>query len=239
MVNVTFLVCNRAKLTWQALHSLGPVDPSVFTVTVSEDAKCDPETRKVLSDWYSSNPQGKHLCGHTAEYGTGSLRNQVIHAAEKYHGRGRYLYLSDNDVFFYPAVFEKLVPIYEYAWTIGFRVLGAYNHPYHLPVNSYPVFGGGREIISRVNEIQALALQSMLMRWEVWDEFGPFQDTPVGHVCMGEDVEFGNRIKASGYKLGVVDPRLVVNTGITNSFGKKIPGWEQVIKERPHGVFIE
>ena len=239
MVNVTFLVCSRPRLTAQALHSLGPVDPSLLTVTVSEDAKCDTATQKVLSDWYTSNPKGKHLCGHTAEYGTGSLRNQVIVASEKYHGRGRYLYLSDNDVFFYPAVFEKLVPIYEYAWTLGFRVLGAYNHPYHLPVNSYPVYAGGRDIISRVNEIQALALQSMLMRWEVWDEFGPFQDTPVGRVCMGEDVEFGNRIKAAGYKLGVVDPPLVVNTGLTNSFGEKIPGWEHVMKECPQGVFIE
>lgn len=239
MVNVTLLVCNRPRLTQQALWSLGSVDGDVMTVTVSEDAKCDPETQKVLSDWYQSNPKNKHLCGHTAEYGTGSLRNQVIGASEKYFGRGSYLYLSDNDVFFYPAVFEKLVPIYEYAWTLGFKVLGAYNHPYHLPVNSIPVYGGGTEIISRVEEVQALALQSMLMKWEVWDQFGPFNETPIGRVCMGEDVDFCHKITKAGGKLGRVNPPLVVNTGITNSFGEKIPGWELVLKERPHGVYVE
>jgi GT2 family glycosyltransferase len=226
-------------LTKQALYSLGPTDDGVMNVTVSEDCKCDAETQKVLSDWYQSNPKNRHLCGHTAEYGTGSLRNQVIAASEKYFGRGSYLYLSDNDVCFYPAVFEKLVPIYEYAWTLGFKVLGAYNHPYHLPVSLTPVYGGGREIISRIKQVQALALQSMLMKWEVWDKYGPFTETPVGRVCMGEDVDFCHKILADGGKLGVVSPALAVNCGITNSFGEKIPGWEMVMKEAPVGVFIE
>src|SRR5580765_536660 len=238
-VNVTFLVCNRPRLTRQALHSLGPIDDGVMTVTVSEDRKCDAETQKVLSDWYQADSKNKHLCGHTAEYGTGSLRNQVIAASEKYFGRGDYLYLSDNDVFFYPAVFEKLVPIYEYAWTLGFKVLGAYNHPFHQPINSTPVYGGGREIISRINEVPALALQSMLMKWEVWDKYGPFDDTPPGRVRMSEDVAFTNKIRAAGGRIGVVNPPLAVNTGITDSFGEKIPGWELVKKECPLGVYVE
>ncbi len=238
-VNATFLVCNRPRLTQQALLSLGPTDDDVMTVTVSEDSKCNDETQKVLSDWYQSNPKNRHLCGHTAEYGTGSLRNQVIAASEKYFNRGSHLYLSDNDVFFYPAIFEKLVPIYEYAWTLGFKVLGAYNHPFHQPINSTPVYGGGRAIISRVNEVHALALQSMLMKWEVWDKYGPFDDTPVGRVRMSEDVAFTNKIKADGGRIGVVSPALAVNTGITDSFGEKIPGWEIVQKEAPFGVYFE
>jgi GT2 family glycosyltransferase len=239
VVNVTFLVCNRPKLTHQALASLGPTDDDVITVTVSEDRKCDSETQKVLSEWYQSNPKNKHLCGHTAEYGTGTLRNHVITASEKYFGRGDYLYLSDNDVFFYPAIFEKLVPIYEYAWTLGFKVLGAYNHPFHQPIGRYPVYAGGNQIISYIYEVQALALQSMLMKWEVFDKYGPFVDTPVGRVCMGEDIAFTNKIRADGFKIGVVNPPLVVNTGITNSFGEKIPGWEAVQKECPLGVYVE
>ena len=238
-VNVTMLVCNRPRLTQQALSSLGPTDDGVMTVTVSQDAKCDAETQKVLSDWYQSNPTNKHLCGHTAEYGTGPLRNQVIEASEKYFGRGSHLYLSDNDVCFYPAIFEKLVPIYEYAWTLGFKVLGAYNHPFHQPINSINVYGGGTQVISRINEVQALALQSMLMKWEVWEKYGPFDNTPVGRVRMSEDVAFTNKIKADGGRIGVVSPALAVNTGITDSFGEKIPGWEIVSKEVPKGVYVE
>lgn len=154
-------------------------------------------------------------------------------------GKGDFLYLSDNDVFFYPAIFEKLVPIFKYAKTLGFKVIGAYNHPFHQTVNTYPVYGGGTEIISSVNEVEALALQSMLMEWETWEKYGPFDDTPVGKVRMSEDVAFTNKIKADGGKIGVVSPNLVVNTGITDSFGEKIPGWEIVQKQIPAGVFAE
>jgi hypothetical protein len=238
-VNVTFLVCNRPRLTQQALYSLGPTDGDVMNVTVSEDCKCDAETQKVLSDWYQSNPKNRHLCGHTAEYGTGSLRNQVIAASEKYFNRGSHLYLSDNDVFYYPAIFEKLVPIYEYAWTLGFRVLGAVNHPFHQPISSTPVYAGGRQVICHINEVHALALQSMLMRWEVWDKYGPFDDTPVGRVRMSEDVAFTNKIRADGGRIGVVSPALAVNTGITDSFGGRIPGWELVEQQCPKGVYCE
>jgi hypothetical protein len=237
MVNATMLVCNRPMLTRQALFSLGPTDGDVFNMTVSEDAKCDSATQQVLTEWYQSNPKNKHLCGHTAEYGTGSLRNQVIEASEKYFGRGEFLYLTDNDTFAYPALFEKLVPIYKYAWTLGFRVLGAVNHPYHQPIASHAVFGGGTQPICEIREVQALALQSMLMKWGVWDKYGPFDDTPVGRVRMSEDVAFTNKIRADGGRIGVVHPALVVNTGITDSFGEKIPGWEIVKKECPHGVY--
>jgi hypothetical protein len=51
--------------------------------------------------------------------------------------------------------------------------------------------------------------------------------------------DFTNKIKADGFKIGVVSPALVVSTGITNTFGEKIPGWEAVQKQAPVGVIIE
>ena len=56
---------------------------------------------------------------------------------------------------------------------------------------------------------------------------------------MGEDVEFAWRIAKDNGKLGVVKPAVIVNTGITNSFGEKIPGWEMVEQEAPPGVLVE
>lgn len=212
-----------------------------ITITISEDCKCDDETRQVLSDFKTANFEDVHLCGHTADYGTGSLRNQVITASEKYFGRGKYLYLSDNDVSFAPHWLKRLVRCYEASTNWDVKVLGAYNHPYHIPSEEHfrvldPVTS--RDVL-KVYEVQALALQSMLMTWEVWDKYGPFTETLPGRVCMGEDVEFGNKIRADGGKLGVVSPALLVNTGITNSFGEKIPGWELVQKECPAGVICE
>ena len=83
------------------------------------------------------------------------------------------------------------------------------------------------------------SLQSMLMRWEVWDKYGPFNKTTPGRVCDSEDVEFCRKIHADGFKVGVVSPALIVNTGITNSFGQKIPGWELVKAQCPSGVLCE
>jgi GT2 family glycosyltransferase len=144
-------------------------------------------------------------------------------------------YISDDDVYFLrPDWLEQLVYAYEAAWKEGYRVLGAYNHPYHQPVSWFNF-----DPKMKVYEVWSLASQSMLMRWDVWDEFGPFDKTPAGKVCQGEDVSFGNRIREAGYKLGVISPALLVNCGITNSFGEKIPGWEMVQKECPTGVLCE
>jgi GT2 family glycosyltransferase len=247
MVNFTMLAFNRPRLTRQALDSLRPV-PKDLNITIYNngldefhgmDGESEANTAYWVSVFCAGQPNAWTYCGYNEERGTGESRNHVIKSSEQAFGRGDYLYLSDNDVFFYPAIFEKLVPIYEYAWTLGFKVLAGYNHPFHIPIASYPVFGGGKQKISEIREVQAVALQSMLMKWEVWDKYGPFNETPPGRVCMGEDVDFCHKITADGGKLGVVHPPLLVNTGITNSFGERIPGWEMVQKECPRGILCE
>lgn len=232
MVNLTMLVRNRRRLTLQSLESLvrsGTMQDARITLL---DDSSDYELACDLEFWCQS---------HCAVYirinespGTGWARNQVIHASEKSWGRGEYLCISDNDIFAYPSWLPILIKCYRKAWDHGFRVIGAYNHPYHQPVSSLDIWG-----IYKVKEVHALALQSMLMDWSVWDKYGPFCQTPPGKVCQSEDVDFARKIQADGYKLGVVSPALVVNTGITNSFGEKIPGWEAVLKEAPPGVIVE
>jgi GT2 family glycosyltransferase len=166
--------------------------------------------------------------------GTGALRNKVIAASEHRFGRGDYLYLSDNDVFFKPGWLSTLTAIYDALWP-AFQVLGAYGHPFHQSISTPAVFADGH----CVHEVTALATQSMLMRWEVWDKHGPFIETPVDRVCMSEDVDFINRVRRAGGRVGVVDPPLIVSTGITNTFGELIPGWEIVKAQAPEGVIVE
>lgn len=205
MTNVTLLTRGRKRLTKQALESLEGTKDCVVTT-------------------YDDTEVNK---------GTASARNYVIELAEQ-AGRGTYLYLSDNDVYFHRGWLPTLIACYDMAWKKGCRVIGGVNHPFHLHGERIVRYFG-----VDVMEVEALALQSMLMRWEVWDEFGPFDPTPAGRVCMGEDVMFGDRVRAKGWKLGVVNPAVVVNTGVTNSFGEKIPGYELVLKECPKGVICE
>lgn len=232
MVNFTMLVRNRPRLTKQALDSLG--NTSGMNCMIRDDWS-ERETWDLVEAWSGKNAIKGRVVYHAGiKLGTGPARNDVIETSQQAFGRGDYLYLSDNDVFFKPGWLEKLIELYEASWEYGCRVLGAYNHPYHQHVEGLVSVG---EYSSNV--VNALATQSMLMRWEVWDQFGPFCQTPVDRVCMSEDVEFCNRITAAGLNVGVVWPPLIVSTGITNTFGEKIPGYELVKAQCPQGVTCE
>jgi hypothetical protein len=233
MTNVTLLCASRPRLLKQALDSIGDLSHDPLTI---RNAGMNPEVWEIADD-YSRRRQGRvHAFTGLALLGTGPARNDVISTSEATFGRGSHLYLSDDDVcWLQPDWLKILATAYEEAWEKGFRVLAAYNHPYNRPI------APATRLESRwnVNEVYAVATQSMLMRWSVWDEFGPFCDTPAGKVCQSEDVDFSNKIRAAGYKVGVISPALLVNTGITNSFGEKIPGWAAVQNECPEGILCE
>jgi hypothetical protein len=224
--NITMLARNRLRLTYQALESLWNTPNQAWNLTVLDDRSDEP-TANLL--------RGYGALRNNIPMGTGPLRNLVIKESEKRHGRGDYLYISDNDVMFnFRDWLNILIQCYDAVWARDFRVLGAVNHPFHQPTMTISFAGG-----MKVNEVNALASQSMLLRWDVWDEYGPFCDTPVDRVCQSEDVDFTNKIRKAGFKLGVVSPALIVSTGITNTFGEHIPGWELVKRQCPIGVVCE
>jgi hypothetical protein len=232
MTNITMLAATRPRLLKQALASIG--DLSNATVTI-RDADMNDEVGDIIEYW--SLPRVKTIPFQQCRpMGTGPARNETILKSERLLGRGDYLYLSDDDVYFLQHDWLKiLTAAYDEAREQGFRVLGAYGHPFNRPC------APAIRLSTRWNieEVYAVATQSMLMDWETWDEFGPFCDTPAGKVCQSEDVDFCNRVRAAGYKVGVISPALLVNTGITNSFGEHIPGWELVKSMCPENVICE
>lgn len=232
MTNITMLAATRPRLLKQALESMG--DLSGATITI-KDAR---DNYDIVMNWLRGTPSTYISYTDTkTPLGTGPARNQAVRDSVKTFGRGTHLYLSDDDVYFLqPDWLQVLTEAYAEASDVhGFAVLAAYNHPFNRPC-APPIRLQRRW---NVNEVYAVATQSMLMSWEVWDRFGPFCDTSAGMVCQSEDVDFCNRIRAAGLKVGVISPPLLVNTGITNSFGQKIPGWELVKSQAPAGVIVE
>lgn len=208
-VNITMLTYGREDLTAQAIQSIRDhTSPTVYDLTEYDN-------------------QGKT--------GTGEARNTIIGMVKD---RGDYLYLSDNDVAVHPRWLETLVDAYEWAReSLGVIALGAYNHPYNGPYQKFPYYSPVLNQTIEVGYVHALALQSWLWKWEDWDRFGPFPETPVGRVCMGEDVAISQKIHAAGGKLAAIYPPLLTNCGVTNSFGQPIPGDDVVLAEPcPEGV---
>jgi GT2 family glycosyltransferase len=233
MTNLTMQVRDRFLLTAQALTSLG-LPTLDMTITILDD-RSEPRTRDLVEAWCGA--VGAHYVRNDTPLGTGQLRNMVITESEKHFGRGRYLAPHDNDVFFCPGWLPTLVHCYENCWSRDFRMLGGYGHPYHLPIGDMQFVSNDPD--HRVYEVQALATQSTFMSWDVWDEFGPYCDTPVDRTCQSEDVFLTNKLRAKGFKLGVVRPHLIHATALKNTFGEAGPGWELVKAECPEGVICE
>jgi GT2 family glycosyltransferase len=238
MVNFTMQVRDRFRLTKQALESLVASGWSGMNITVQDDRSQD-ETREFVMAW--CHDWGAHYIRNDEPLGTGQLRNRVMAEAENHYGRALYIAPHDNDVFFKPDWLDTLIYCYEAAWKHGFRVVGAYGHPYHIPAPGVKVgmmdAHGAR--FYEVKEVLALATQSMFMRSCVWKDYGPFCDTPVDKTCQSEDVDFTNKIRAQGFKLGVVHPHLIHGTALKNTFGEPGPGWELVKAQCPEGVICE
>ena len=219
MTNIVMLTHGRERLTKQTIDTLlANTKPGEFALEEYNDA---------------------------GSLGTGAARNEAIGRSETLVDtkesalRGQYLYICDNDTVFLPNWLPTLIESYEWARaTHNVIAMGAYNHPYHQPVTRWPFYSTVLGKTIEIAQVEALATQSWLWRWEDWDQFGPFIETSPGEVCQGDDTDMGNRIVSAGGKLATLIPPMVCNCGLTNTRGRKIPGWELVEKEYlPKGAF--
>lgn len=224
MINVVMLVRDRPRLTHQALWSLTKHTDADYNVTIIDDGSGS-ETREMLCMFVAANRRAALLRNETTKGITGQARNLGVYWAERYWGRGDYLYLSDNDVCFLPGWASRMTETLRAGYAANLRLLGGARHPYHQPNETY----------SGWVEVDAVAGYSQLMRWDIWDSYGPLDARAPG-VCMSEDHAFCQRIREL-YAVGYITPSALVDCGLTTTDGRPAIGHE--VKPRLEGVVYE
>lgn len=220
-VNIVMLVKDRINLTTQTLSTLYKnTVPDMFNVTIIDDDSTSGKR------WEALAANMTVLTIRNSKGITGQARNLGVYWAERYWGRAQWLYLSDNDVYFTPGWLDKLVGVMLAAEDYGFRIMGGWNHPFLRPREGFSTTYNGKT----VHEYDALTGASQLMRWDMWDKYGPL-DAHAKGVSQSEDWKFCRDIAKDGGKIGAVHQRLVWNTGLTDTYGKAATGADVVLKE--------
>jgi hypothetical protein len=107
------------------------------------------------------------------------------------------------------------------------KLMGGWNHPYLQPTwqsTKWP--DKSRQVATH----DAITGASQLMCWDTWDKYGPLEAHAPG-VSQSEDWLMCQKIIKDGGRVGSVYPRVVFNTGVTNSYGKPATGQDVMLKE--------
>jgi len=233
MINAVMLAHNRPRLTEQAITSFLRHTSTSYRLMIVDDYSAA-ETADMLDEYAESHSQTIRVVhSRIAKLGPGLARNIGIKKSEQW-GRGDALYLCDNDCYFLPDWDRELMITWEKARTEGFMALGGYCHPFQHPIKTHHYLL--RDVT--VNEVEALGLLSWLMDWSTWDALGQF-DSAV-KVNGSEDWNYSQRIRRAGGRVGVLEPAVVINCGVTSSDGKPCPGAVTLYSQDiPQGVLLE
>jgi GT2 family glycosyltransferase len=233
-VNIVMLAHNREKLTRQTLLTLYKNTPKeMFNLTFIDDGSDQSQSVTVPA---AGSENSCTLRIEDSKNITGQARNLGVYFAEKYWGRGDYLYLMDNDTFATPQWLSKLIAAFGPAERDHkVKLLGGWNHPYLQPHPCMPVgafYGAPTFDYGVLNYCthDAVSGASQLMRWETWDKFGDL-DAHAKGVGQSEDFAFCQKIIKAGGRVASLYPRCVYNAGLTNSFGQPSPGADVMLKE--------
>ena len=231
MNNAVMLVKDRFALTQQALATFFENSRLDWTLTIVDDGSKF-ATQQLLTV-VSVRPNVTIVRAPKEVCCTARMRNLGVYWSEKMFGRGVSLYLSDNDAYFTPGWDEALSIAYWKADSEGYKLIGPYRHPYHLPSKNNVVrLPSNYEVVS-TDAVQGIGHQ---MRWETWDKYGPLDDQGAIGTNMSEDWAFCQRIVKDGFLVGSIQPEVVHNCGIHGTNGKPSPGAE--VMERIPGVLM-
>lgn len=283
MTNVIIIGRGRRALVQQTIDSLyANTDQEQFNCVFVADTEDDFRILRYLRGIQRKNFSLLEVSSGSSHV-ISQLKNLGAYWSEQRWGRGDWLYFSDNDVVFLRGWHSKLMTAAEKTESLGFRLWGGQAHPFHKPIGEPPTCIGfgctddnrGQVYVQSVGhaipadcaegitEHAILDGPSWLMRWETWDQYGPFRRDTAPGVCQSEEYPFCQRLTLpigllasrteyekyidenrgmhfiGGMRIGVTYPHCVIHTGLTQSDGKEAPGAAERRLLIPPGVLAE
>lgn len=235
MTNIVLLSHGRLRLLIQAITSLYThTDPKEFNLVIVSDSELDFRVSKYLRSLEYRNLSLLEV--HNSTHVIAQLKNLGVAWSEQRFGCGDWLYLSDSDVCFLPGWIGKLTAFADETDRLGYRLWGGQIHPFH---KSNGVCGDVYDLEVATPYYSVLDGPGWLMRWKTWYKYGPFDRASASGVCQSEEFPFCKRLREDGKQIGVIQPHVIVHTGITNSNGDPAPGAEERKLMIPAGVIAE
>lgn len=228
-VDIILPVHNRLEHTRQTIDSLlKNTNPALYNLHIIDDASDDPEIAPLLESYMGKMPLV--IRTNPESIGPGASRNEMALWITKLNNRSKYLYFSDNDVYFTYNWLDKMLELMEHIQKSRpeIKLLGGGCHPY-LQDNSKTIFGLDSGNQYTVGYKDAVSGYSQLLTWETWDKFGPFDETTRGldkKIAGSEDWAFCRKMVEAGFLVGSLQPEVVIHTGKTNTYGELATGSE-------------
>ena len=206
---------NRDRLFNQTMQSLlKNTDKSLYDLIVVDDGS---DNTSLIRSYYSRGDISDLIL---TNFGSPSkCRNLGAELARK---KGyKYLYHSDNDMYFLPGWLEECHRIKEEY--LEFIIIGAYCHPF-LQKNT-----------DKINEkdlgwqtVDAVSGNSWFISTEDYFNYGLHENDG---IMNSEDWEMCQRIRKDGYFVVRLTPHKVLHCGVTNSRGEASVGADLMINE--------
>lgn len=226
LVDIIIPIHNRPDHTAQTLQSLyGNTPKDAYNLYLIDDGSSY-DTEVYLEKFYAEHETKipVWLSRNEKAIGPAASRNAACKFITDMGQRSRFLYHSDNDVYFKADWLKVLIENYSVAKRQKVLLLGGGCHPY---LQNNRQFEGIETTYIGIKD--AVSGYSQLMEWDTWDTYGPFSDANRNEekkIAGSEDWAFCQKIIKHGFLVGAVEPEVVIHTGQTNTYGEKATGHE-------------
>lgn len=165
------------------------------------------------------------------QLGVGGSKNRGIEIAKE-EVTGDLIYMFDNDVYFTQGWSDYMLEAHRID-SNKFLIIGGGVHPYLQP--------RAGEDTNLLTSHDAISGWSWLLSYSVYNKYGRLAENSLG-VGKSEDWEYCQRIRNDGFLVGCLKNQVIAHTGMTNSEGSEIPGFEEnkILSERiaPQAILL-